>query len=179
MFYILNTFYYRKKGDLEDIVEEEKIFQHDNPIIAREECFSAYQSHIDVMYDFLGKEYTGYKQAKKDLQPFFYSEKERDKLDLPIIENGIGIFIYFVYDDEIETVTLYDEEMNVYKGIVTIHGIENEKHLNGKIKDYHFGVKFEYDFYKKNGFEMRDIIEVPKIGKIMWTPLYEEKIKSL
>ena len=177
MFYILNTFYYRKKGDLEDIVEEERIFRHENPIIAREECLSAYQSHIDVMYEYLGKEYTSYEQAKMDLKDFFYSSKNNRK-GLPLIENGIGIWIEFVYDEEAEYLSK-NKEIFVYKGIKKIHGLENEKDTEENEISYNIGLKFEYEFYRKNGLKMQDVIEVPKIGKIMWTPLFEEKIKSL
>ena len=177
MFYILNVFYYRKKGDFEDIVEEERIFRNENPIISREECFSAYQSHIDVMYEYLGKEYTSYEQAKKDLKDFFYSSKN-NKIGLPLIENGIGIWIEFVYDENIEYLSK-NKEIFTYNGVKKIHGLENEKDTEVNEISYNIGLKFEYDFYKKKGLEMQDVIEVPKIGKIMWTPLYEEKIKSL
>ena len=172
MFYLLYVNYYRKLSDTDDIVEEERIFRHENPILAREACFDAYQSYIEVLYEYLGKKCSDYDQARKDLKPFFNSGKENTAKGLPFSETEIGIRVYFVYDETKEYISK-KKNMFIYKGIKPIFGLDNDKCYDEKIMEYELGLMFEYHLYKKKGWEMKDYGVRMPFGRILRTPYYE------
>lgn len=165
MLYILKGELYREKGKTNETVKIYKEFRNKNLIVAREECFSSYQSYIDVLLQGIGKECFSHKQAERDFKNFLYSNKKPTKLGLPYIENGIGISISFVTDDTIE---YQSENVIIYKEEFCIHGLENEDDNDLK-SIYLENLKFELEIYKKNNFEIRN--ELSGLAKIIKTPI--------
>ena len=165
MLYILRGDIYRKKGSDNEMVTFHKEFKNENLIIAREECFSSYQSYVDVFLQGIDKEYISHKQAEKNFKDFIYSNKETTKLGLPYIENGIGISISFVTD---ETIEYQNENVIIYKEEISIHGLENES--GNDLKDIYLkNLKSELEIYKKNEFEIRG--EINELVNIIKTPI--------
>lgn len=87
--------------DFEEVYKE---FANENPIVAREEAFSYYQSLIDVLLENKNKSYISDKQTREDLVSFI-EHGESIKLDVGTgkiefnddsFENGIGV--YFIVD---------------------------------------------------------------------------------
>jgi len=174
MLYIIRGELYREKGKNKETVKIYKEFRNDNLIIAREKCFSSYQSYIDVFLQGIGKEYHSHNQTVKDFRSFINSNKKTTKLGLPNIELGIGISISFVSDDTIEyqnnKVKIDDkiESVIIYKDEYTIHGLENDGDNDFK-NIYLENLKFEIDFYTKNNFEIRN--ELDGLAKVIKTPI--------
>jgi hypothetical protein len=165
MLYILRGDIYRKKRNDNEMVIFYKEFKNENLIIAREECFSSYQSYVDVFLQGIDKEYISHKQAEKDFKEFIYSNKETTKLGLPYIENGIGISISFVSD---ETIEYQNDNVTIYKEEICIHGIENESGNDFK-SIYLKNLKSELEIYKQNNFEIKE--EINELVNIIKTPI--------
>jgi hypothetical protein len=165
MLYILRGEIYREKGKTDETVNIYEEFRNENLIVAREECFSSYQSYIDVLLQGVGKEYLSHKQAERDFKNFLYSNRKPTKLGLPYIENGIGIHISIVTD---ETIEYQNDNVIIYKEEFCIHGLENEDDNDLK-SIYLKNLKIEIDFYKKNNFEIRN--ELNGLAKIIKTPI--------
>lgn len=88
-----------------DFIVDEKLFENENPIIAREEAFREYDAWINDLYTGIGKagQYTSDKQARIDLQKFITpSEKFKVLLDDHELffgnTFGFGIGVYFIID---------------------------------------------------------------------------------
>lgn len=165
MLYILRGDIYREKGIDNEMVTFYKEFRNENLIIAREECFSSYQSFIDVFLQGINKEYISHKQTEKDFNDFIYSNKKATKLGLPYIENGVGISISFVSD---ETIEYQNENVTIYKEEISIHGIENESGNDLK-SIYLKNLKSELEIYKQNNFEIKE--EINELVNIIKTPI--------
>jgi len=174
MLYILKGEIYREKGKTNDSVKIYEEFRNENLIEAREECFSCYQSYIDVFLQGIGKEYHSHNQTAKDFKNFIYSNKTTTKLGLPYVELGMGISISFVPDDTIEyqnnkvKIDGKIESVIIYKDEYAIHGLENDGENDFK-NIYLKNLKFEIDFYKKNNFEIRN--ELDGLAKVIKTPI--------
>lgn len=173
MLYILKGEIYREQEQTIETVKVYKEFRNDNLILAREECFSSFQSYVDVFLQGIGKEYSTHEQAEMDIKTFISTHKTTTKSGLPYIENGMGLSISFVYNDDIEyhnknvMVDNKYESVTIYKEEITIYGLENEG--DNDIKSIYLkNLKFEFDFYKKNNFAIRN--ELDSLINIIKTP---------
>lgn len=178
MLYILKGEIYRKKEKTDETVKIYKEFRNDNLIIAREECFSSYQSYIDVFLEGIGKQYHSHNQAASDLKNFIDSGKKKTKLGLPYTDFGMGISISFVPYDTIEYQNNHvkignkTERVIIYKDEFTIHGLEYSKGIN--LSDIYLkNLRIEIDFYKKNNLEIRN--ELNGLAKVIETPIDHHK----
>ena len=175
MLYILRGEIYRENDENFTMYKE---FRNDNLILAREACFNAYQSYIDVFLERIGKPYESHNQALSDLKNFINSGKEKTKLGLPFTDLGMGIGISFVSDDTIEYQNNHvkignkTEKVIIYKDEFAIHGIEYSKDINLN-EIYLKNLKFEIDFYKKNNLEIRNKLD--GLAEIMETPINHDK----
>ena len=149
MLYILQGELYRNQDNFSKPIVIYKEFREKNILEARNKCFNSFQSYIDVFLDSLNLDYVNHTQTIIDIKDFLYSKKDRNKIGLPIVENGIGINISFVYDDEIEYKPK-NTDVKFYKGIKVIHGIENEKDVSLK-EIYLKNLKFEFKKLSKLG----------------------------
>ncbi|MCT4697621.1 hypothetical protein [Tenacibaculum haliotis] len=170
MLYILRGDIYREKGNDNEMVSIYREFRNENLILARKECFSSYQSYIDVFLQGIGKKYISHKRAEIDLRNFIFSNKKTTKLGLPYIENGIGISISFVFDD---TIVYQNNNVTIYKEEISIHGLENESGNDLK-SIYLKNLEFELEFYKENNFEIKE--EINELVNIIKTPIDYKRV---
>ncbi|MEP6682917.1 MAG: ATP-binding protein [Parafilimonas sp.] len=132
-----------------DFVEINKVFENENPIIARTEAFSFYQSWIDVLLQKKDKEYVSDRQARRDLVSFIepganiklVAGGKEIEFDNKSYGNGIGV--YFIIDNGDETL---------------IHGIGNF----GGISTHHdifFNLVDEFEYYRSYNYETKNTEE--------------------
>jgi len=156
---------YKTKDEV-DFINFEKIFENENPILAREDAFKEYEEWIKDLYTGLGKEgqYTTDKQARIDLQTFITPS---ENYNVQINENeidfgnslGYGIGVYFVidkpYHQSWETEDMYDKtgDEHLLHGIGTTDiyndPLEVSDQLNNEILYY------EHYSYDKGNYERR------------------------
>ena len=152
MFYIIKGDGYRSKGNTDDEIEIYKEFRDENPLVAREKCFSSFMSLMDVLLQGIDKEYISHEQAEKDLEDYIFSHKKLTKLGLPYVENGVGFSVSFIYD---ETIEYQNDNITIYKGEKTIHGIQNE--AGNDLKQIYFdNLLFERLFYEESDIHIND-----------------------
>ena len=170
---------YKTKDEV-DFINFEKLFENENPILAREDAFKEYEEWIKDLYTGLGKEgqYSTDKQARIDLQTFITPS---EKHNVQIKENeidfgnslGYGIGVYFVidkpYHQSWETEDMYDKtgDEHLLHGIGTTDiyndPLEVSDQLNNEILYY------EHYSYDKSNYERRtnfydwDIDEIDEI----------------
>ncbi|WP_157418052.1 hypothetical protein [Aequorivita capsosiphonis] len=182
MLYILRGEIYREKGKTHETVKIYKEFRNDNLIEAREACFSAYQSYMDVFLQGLGKEYISHNQTLRYFKDFINSYQGQTKLGFPYNDLAMGISISFVPDDTIEyqndniIIDNKKESVVIYKDEFTIHGLENEGD-NDFNSIYLRNLKLELEFYKKNNFEIRN--ELDGLAKIIQTPIDHHQLEFM
>lgn len=75
IFYHLKGTMFRSKKNETNLIEINEIFEDENPIIAREKAFNAYQNYIDVFLQAKEKEYISYEQTVIELKDFTSSYK--------------------------------------------------------------------------------------------------------
>ena len=130
IFYQLKGTMFRSKGNETDLIEVNEIFEDDNPIIAREKVFNAYQNYIDVFLQGKEKEYISYEQTVIELQDFTNSyRREFVKIGNKIIDEidvdfDKGLSIYMVYENSPIYQTVEGEK--IYENKLLIHFIENK-----------------------------------------------------
>ncbi len=168
MLYILMVNLYRTKNSTENEIDFYEEFRDDDIFEARRRCFIKFKSFIDVMLMPKGKKYISHEQAKRDLRDFIYLDNPVNKLGLPIIENGMGLSIVFVYDDEVEFVSK-DESITFYKKGITIHGINNETNYNFD-NLYLKNLKKEYKIYLINNLQVPENMKDRRL-RIIRTPI--------
>jgi hypothetical protein len=128
--YQLKGTMFRSKKNETNLIEINEIFEDDNPIIAREKVFNAYQNYIDVFLQGKEKEYISYEQTVIELQDFTNSYKrEFVKIGNEIIAEidvdfDKGLSIYMVHKNSPTFVTLEGEK--IYENKLLIHFIENK-----------------------------------------------------
>lgn len=182
MLYILRGEIYREKGNIHETVKIYKEFRNDNPIEAREACFSSYQSYIDVLLQGIGEEYISHNQTVRHFKDFINSYEKPTKLGFPYNDLAMGISISFVPDDTVEyqndnvLISGKKESVVIYKDEFTIHGIENEGDHDFK-STYLEHLKIELEFYKKNNFEIRN--ELEGLAKIIKTPIDHHQLEFM
>lgn len=182
MLYILRGEIYREKGKTQNTVKIYEEFRNDNLIEAREACFSAYQSYIDVFLQGIGEEYISHNHTVRCFKDFINSYQGPTKLGFPYDDVAMGISISFVPDDTIEyqndnvMINGKKESVIIYKDEFTIHGLENEGEHDYK-SIYLKHLKLELDFYKKNNLEIRN--ELDGLAKIIQTPIDHHHIEFM
>ena len=95
-------------GDEPVFSEISKVFENENPLIAREEAFRFYQSWIDILLESKEKKYLTDIEARKELMTFIdinkpvkiYSGEAEIEFNESSIGNGVGVF--FVPDKVID-----------------------------------------------------------------------------
>lgn len=135
------------KSNTQNLIEFEKCFEHENPIIAREQAFNHYQNYIDVLLEGKGKKYISDIQARIDLYTHIDSGTAQsvcnNKLKIDFNDDiDKGISIYMVSDK-----AFYSENIKVSSGDrFLIHSIEHfDKNDLSILLE---GVLTEYEFYK-------------------------------
>jgi len=88
------------ESNTQNLIEFEKVFEHDNPIIARRQAFNHYQNYIDVLLEGKGKKYISDIQARRDLFTHIDSGTAQtfsnNKITLDFnddYDKGIGIYL--------------------------------------------------------------------------------------
>jgi hypothetical protein len=149
-----------------DFIDYEKVFENENPIIARQEAFKEYEEWIKDLYTGIEKtgQYLTDKQARIDLQKFTTpSGKHNVQIDENEIDFGnsfgYGIGVYFIIDKPFhqswESEGMYDKSGDEH----LLHGIgtsdkyndplEISDALNNEILYY------EHYSYDKSNFERK------------------------
>ena len=158
IFYQLKGTMFRSKGNETDLIEVNEIFKDDNPIIAREKVFNAYQNYIDVFLQGKEKEYISYEQTVIELQDFTNSYKrEFVKIGNEIIDEidvdfDKGLSIYMVYENS----TIYQtvEGEKIYENKLLIHFIENK--LSDLIWNVLDNLFEEFKVYELNKYNFKN-----------------------
>jgi hypothetical protein len=154
---------YETKDEI-DFIKSEKVFEHENPIVARQEAFQEYQEWINDLYTGIGKPggYTTDRRARIDLQKFTTPSEESNIL---INENefdfrnslGYGIGVYFIIDKPYRptylSASFHDKQGDEH----LLHGIGTSDKYNDplEISDALNNEILYYDYYSydKNGLE--------------------------
>lgn len=155
---------YETKDDI-DFIDYEKVFENENPILARHEAFREYEEWIKDLYIGIGKTdgYITDKQARIDLQKFTTpSGKQNVQIDKNEIDFGnsfgYGIGVYFIIDLPYQQ--SWESEMYDKKGDEhLIHGIGTTDKYNDplEISDALNTEILYYEHYKydKSDFERK------------------------
>jgi Putative DNA-binding domain len=128
-----------------------KVFEHENPIIAREEAFNHYQSYIDVL---LGtKKNITDKQTRIELTSFIDPGTSyrlwTGKSEIEISDSfGKGIGVFMVIDEPLEDTDKVGEEIIIH-GIGRIHSADDPQSLMD-------GLNHEYQYYNHYGYDVKN-----------------------
>lgn len=153
-----------------DFEEINKTFENENPIIAREEAFSHYQSWIDILLQDKSKEYVSDREAREDLisfiKPGATTKLQADGKEIEFSDDsfGNGIGVYFVKDESIESINNFLDIGE--EGL--IHGILNlsNQYL---IDEIIICLQEEAKYYEYFNYETRNkVIEVTYCCKGPW-----------
>jgi hypothetical protein len=156
---------YETQDDI-DFINYEKVFENENPILARQEAFKEYEEWIKDLYTGIGKTggYITDKQARIDLQKFTTPSGEQN---VQIDENqidfrnsfGYGIGVYFIIDlpfhQSWESHDMYDKKGDEH----LLHGIGTTDKYNDplEISDALNSEMLYYEHYNydKSNFERK------------------------
>ena len=156
---------YETKDDI-NFIDFNKVFENENPILARQEAFKEYEEWIKDLYTGIGTtaKYSTDKQARIDLQRFTTpSGKHNVQIDENEIDFGnsfgYGIGVYFIIDKPFhqswESEDMYDKAGDEH----LIHGIGTTKNYNDplEISDALNSEILYYEHYKYDtgNFERR------------------------
>jgi hypothetical protein len=163
-----------------DFFEPEERFINDNPIIAREQAFSHYQSFIEVLLEGKNKKYISDKQAREDLISFIdpgtvtkviIDDKEVEFSDSH--GNGIGIYMAVYEPSEIRPNALLEGNESL------IHGIGNMEGYSYDTDFIIYNLQCELDFYRKFNYETKNIIKVVYCSRDEWMDGYRDSEPSM
>ncbi len=155
--YLLQGTLFRTQSNFSDLIEINEVFQDKNPILAREQVFSKYQSYVDVFLESQGLVCESNNQVGKELAIFMDSHQELYAFNNPVlgqldVDFDKGLFIYLV-TDPIDVFTTLEGE-KIYNKKHLIHGMNNKPKL---FNEFLFsGLQAEFEFYKNNGFSTKD-----------------------
>lgn len=143
-----------KDGGEIEFLENEKKFEDENPIVARNLAFNHYQSYVDVLLQANGKKYYSDEQAREDLKSFVDpGTTTKIKVGGAEIElsdslgNGIGVFMVI---DVPKPDNVYDDK----KGDeISIHSI-GFQHDDPNLLMY--GLQKEYEYYTFYNYKTAD-----------------------
>jgi hypothetical protein len=148
-----------------DFIEIQKDFTNREPIKAREEALSHYQSIIDVLLESKGLKYESDRQAREKLDSFIDPKTTR-KFKIGDIEfdiansigNGVGVFC--ATEDEEEFM---------------IHGIGAYLMGSDKPESLLSSLELEHELYEKNGYSKDDSeVEIVFCDSNEWAEGYRE-----
>ncbi|MGD9993960.1 MAG: hypothetical protein AB7S69_11725 [Salinivirgaceae bacterium] len=159
--YLLKGTIYRNDSDLDNLVEIEEIFKHDNLFEARKQVFNKYQSYVDVFLESIDSSYESFEQTVLELERFIKSSRQKFILNEP--ENGEieidfdkGLFIYLVPDSS--KISYTKERQIIYEDKILIHSFCDN--LGDDMKYVYNGLINEYSFYKS--IQIFENFELPK-----------------
>jgi len=154
---------YKSPDEVEFFVVEEKKFENQNPILAREAAFNWYQNYIDVLLQSKGIEYYSDKQAREYLESFFKDDiSGKIRIENIEIVNGFeinkllsyGIGIFLVVDIP------KDEKHDVFKhkkeDEFLIHGIGVGSIFSYDTENIVWNLDSELDYYQHFKYETRN-----------------------
>ena len=156
--YQLKGTMFRSKKNETNLIEINELFEDENPIVAREKVFNAYQSYIDVFLQGKDKEYISYEQTVIELQDFTSSYKREflkigneiiDEID---VDFDKGLSIYMVYENSPTFVTLEGEK--IYENKLLIHFIESK--LTDLVWNALDNLFKEFEVYKQNKYAFKN-----------------------
>jgi len=164
MYYKIEGYAYRTKGNEKNLVYIEQVFKNEEPCVARQKCFDAYMSYLDVFYMSIGKEYTTHDQAEKDLKDFLVKGKNTltDEFDF-----GNFIDIKFIFDEKEHNFKAPDNN-----GELLIHSLSGKNSNLNKAMCLE-GLQFEYQFYESNGYFCGDNMVKDKKGNKIFKSLID------
>lgn len=197
-YYVLKTKLIKENKENEEIdfLEFEKKFENENPIIAREEAFRAYQNYIDVLLEAKGKTYISDNQAREDLSTFIDPKEKLTFGDKEVMfkdswGNGIGVFLCYWKKNTWRSLTPKSKNGK----IITVSPFLKEEIfiLGIGYIDYHsinlnfliYGLEQELELYNKNEYDTLDLKteilfcdqdewEEGYLGNDEWEDSYEE-----
>lgn len=143
-----------------------KIFEHENPIVARQEAFQEYEEWIKDLYIGIGKtgNYVTDKQARIDLQKFTTPSEKRkiqiDKNEFNFNSSlGYGIGVYLIIDKPYYPTYLSEDMYDKQGDELLLHGIGTTDQYNDplEISDAlnNEMLYYEHYDYDKGGFERK------------------------
>ncbi len=156
---------YESKDEV-SFINYDKVFENENPIVAREEAFKEYDEWIKDLYAGIGKkgEYTSDKQARVDLQRFI-KPKHNDTVrvggsDIDFGNSfGHGIGVYFIIDKPYHSSLLEEDIYDTPGDEHLLHGIGTSENYNDpmQISDALNTeiLYYEHYNYSKGDFESR------------------------
>lgn len=156
---------YDTKDDI-DFIDYDKVFENENPILARIIAFKEYEEWLKDLYTGIGKagEYSTDKQARIDLQKFIIpSDKHRVQINENEIDFGnsfdYGIGVYMVMDKPVMEHWEIEDDFDKVGGELLIHGIGTTDKYNDPLEisdalDTEIGL-YKYYNYDKGGLERR------------------------
>ncbi|MFZ4799274.1 MAG: hypothetical protein ACOYMA_17375 [Bacteroidia bacterium] len=184
-FYLVNGRMFRKVKDETNPIEVYKVFKDKNPIIAREQAFSYYQSYIDVLLESKGKSYISHSKAEEELRPFLSSFKRQYvELSGQTIEDMAldvdcdkGLAISLIMSDSKSFLNIAGHAL--FEDSHLLHYIDNQFTdlkpyvLDELILEYSLYEKFGYDCKNyKIDFDISGLFEDPILKPILKTPIY-------
>lgn len=143
-----------RNGNPDDsgLIEFNKCFFDNSPIIAREKAFRFYQNYIDVLIDAKGHTYRSDRQARDLLTSFVDPElmisRVQGSYKLSSLGYGIGIFLVIDYP-----IHEYMKEGEKYM----VHGIGNLMEGSDSPEALILGLETEYDYYIQYGYKTNHI----------------------
>ena len=157
-FYLVRGTLYRNNSDNPDLIEVDKAFKDDNPILARERAFEFYQNYIDVFLENLGKPYTNHEETLFCLRSFIKNQKESyqkigNEMMWQIDEDfDKGLFVYLVFDEDEKFETLEGE--TIYNNKIQIHRLDYSP--DELYDDLYSNLKTEFELYEKQNFDIKN-----------------------
>jgi len=184
-FYLVSGRMFRKVKDETYPIEVNKVFKDKNPIIAREQAFSYYQSYIDVLLESKGKYYINHSKAEEELKPFLssfnrqYVDLSGQKIEDMVLDVDCdkGLAISLIMSDSKSFLNIAGHTL--FEDSHLIHYIDNQFTdlkpyvLDELILEYSLYEKFEYDCKNyKIDFDISGLFEDPILKPILKTPIY-------
>ena len=167
-FYLVSGSMFRYKNDETRLINVDEVFIDENPIVARENAFSYFQSYIDVFLESRGEVFTTHEMAVDMLQDFVNSytleyHKTGDVLFKEInVDFDKGLSICLVLSDA-KTITHVDGT-KIYLDTHPVHYIDNE-FIDQKINVFN-SLLFEYSLYSKYNYDCKNYKRVFNISKL-------------
>ena len=111
-----------------------KKFSHENPLVARGQAFNYLQSMLEVLCESIGKPYSNYWQAVRDLQPLF-------RANHPLAHQRVGIF---QFDDDLlcgVSLTLVVEKGKKHDRVAIFNlGVYDDAHKEDILSDVVYSI---------------------------------------
>lgn len=185
-FYLLQGTIFRSQENLNDLIEINEVFYHENLINARQQAFQKFQSYLDVFLDSLGHPYQSYEDAIEILADFVNSYRlqyaaNRIELGRVDVDFDKGMFLYLVTDPT-DTYTTKEGSL-IYKQKYLLHFFNNnfddywQAVLNDLMDEFQFFKTHQIDLgnqsYKINTAKY---FKEKKIVDILPSPIDFQKI---